>query len=106
MRPDLLRGQLDALVLAVLADGPRHGYALIDELRRRSAGALELAEGTLYPALHRLERDGLLESRWAHDAPRRRRVYALTGRGRPALAGRREEWWAITALGDRVLGAA
>src|SRR4051794_41925997 len=73
MRTDLLRGQLDALLLAVLAEGPRHGYAIAEELRGRTGGELELAEGTLYPALHRLERDGLLESRWSTDAPRRPR---------------------------------
>jgi DNA-binding PadR family transcriptional regulator len=92
MRTDLLRGQLDALLLAVLAEGPRHGYAIADELRGRTGGELELAEGTLYPALHRLERDGLLESRWSTDTPRRRRVYAVTARGRAALADRRAEW--------------
>jgi PadR family transcriptional regulator len=92
MRTDLLRGQLDALLLAVLSDGPRHGYAIVEELRGRTGGELHLAEGTLYPALHRLERDGLLESRWATDAPRRRRVYAVTPAGRAALADRRDEW--------------
>src|SRR4051794_41616922 len=75
MRTDLLRGQLDALLLAVLAEGPRHGYAIVEELRGRTGGELELAEGTLYPALHRLERDGLLESRWSTDAPRRPRGF-------------------------------
>lgn len=92
MRTDLLRGQLDALLLAVLAQRPLHGYAIVEELRARTAGELELAEGTLYPALHRLERDGLLESSWSTDAPRRRRVYALTARGRAALSDRRAEW--------------
>jgi PadR family transcriptional regulator, regulatory protein PadR len=92
MRTDLLRGQLDALLLAILAERPRHGYAIVEELRGRTAGELELAEGTLYPALHRLERDGLLESRWSTDAPRRRRVYAITARGRAALSARRDEW--------------
>jgi PadR family transcriptional regulator, regulatory protein PadR len=92
MRTDLLRGQLDSLLLAVLAEAPRHGYAIAEELRGRTGGELELAEGTLYPALHRLERDGLLESSWATDAPRRRRVYALTARGRAALSDRRAEW--------------
>jgi DNA-binding PadR family transcriptional regulator len=105
MRADVLRGQLDSLVLAVLAEGPLHGYAVIERLRARSEGALELAEGTLYPALHRLERDGLLESRWSHDAPRRRRVYALTPRGRAALGERRDEWRAFARVMDGVLRA-
>src|SRR5918912_1050932 len=105
MRADLLRGQLDGLVLAVLAEGPLHGYAIIERLRARSAGALELAEGTLYPALHRLERDGLLESTWSHEAQRPRRVYALTRRGRAALTDRRDEWRAFARVVDGVLGA-
>ena len=105
MRAELLRGQLDAMLLSVLADGPLHGYALAEEVRRRSGGALELAEGTLYPALHRLERDGLLESRWATDAPRRRRVYAITRRGRAALAERRAEWRGFVRSVGAVLGA-
>ena len=68
------RGQLDLLLLSAVSSGPAHGYRMIERLRERSEGAFDLREGTVYPALHRLERDGLLESRWADDAPRRRRV--------------------------------
>ena len=85
-------GQLDLLLLSAVSSGPAHGYRVIERLRERSEGAFELREGTVYPALHRLERDGLLESRWADDAPRRRRVYALTPRGRGALELKRREW--------------
>src|SRR4051794_19225634 len=106
MRTDLLRGQLDSLLLAVLAEGPRHGYAIAEELRGRTAGELELAEGTLYPALHRLERDGLLESRWSTDAPRRRRVYAVTTRGRAALADPRTQGRGLLPGGGAVPGPA
>ena len=60
MRPELLKGHLDALLLAVLENGPRHGYAIIEALRDGSAGALALPTGTVYPALHRLERAGLI----------------------------------------------
>ena len=87
--PDLLRGHLDAVLLAVLADRPVHGYAVIEALRQRSGGAFDLAEGTVYPALHRFEREGLLSSTWHPEAGRPRRVYALTPRGADALAGRR-----------------
>lgn len=89
---EALKGHLDLLVLAVLADGPAHGYAVIEMLRQRSEGVFDLPEGTIYPALHRLESQGLLHSRWKEDTSRRRRVYELTSRGRQALAKRQEEW--------------
>jgi PadR family transcriptional regulator PadR len=88
-----LRGHLDLLLMATLTrTGPTHGYALIAALRERSAGTFDLAEGTVYPALHRLERDGNVTSRWSDDAPRRRRVYELTAAGHAALAVRAQEW--------------
>jgi PadR family transcriptional regulator, regulatory protein PadR len=58
------QGQLDGLLLAVLQEGPLHGYAIASELRARSGGALEVPEGTLYPVLHKLEREGLVRSHW------------------------------------------
>ena len=103
MKAETLKGHLDALVLAVLADEPLHGYAVIEALRRRSDGAFELAEGTLYPVLHRLEADGLLASSWSEAAGRRRRVYRLTRNGRRALARRREEWSNFVHAVDAVL---
>jgi PadR family transcriptional regulator, regulatory protein PadR len=88
-----LRGHLDLMLLATLGHtGPTHGYALIAALRDRSANAFDLPEGTVYPALHRLERAGLVASRWAADSPRRRRVYELTPEGERALAGKQAEW--------------
>ena len=103
MKAETLKGHLDALVLAVLADEPLHGYAVIEALRRRSEGAFELAEGTLYPVLHRLEADGLLASSWSEAAGRRRRVYRLTRNGRRMLARRREEWSSFVRAVDAVL---
>jgi DNA-binding PadR family transcriptional regulator len=91
MRAEALKGHLDSLILAVLASEPLHGYAIIVELKRRSGGRLALPEGTVYPALHRLEGSGLLASAWS-DGQRRRRVYRLTPRGRRALGERRGEW--------------
>ena len=105
MRNETTRGQLDLLVLSVLAAGPLHGYAVVSELRRRSGGELEMAEGTLYPALHRLERGGLLASEWDEEAPRRRRVYRLTRDGHGALAGRRREWTTFAAAVHKVVSA-
>jgi DNA-binding PadR family transcriptional regulator len=65
MKGEGLKGHLDFLILAVLQDGPMHGYALIEALRRRSGGVFDLPEGTIYPALHRLELTGLLSSKWS-----------------------------------------
>jgi len=92
MRAESLKGHLDGLVLATLRDGPTHGYAVIEALKERSEGAFDLAEGTVYPVLHRLEAEGLLSSTWSTTAGRRRRVYRLTRRGRAVVAQRREEW--------------
>jgi PadR family transcriptional regulator, regulatory protein PadR len=92
MRPEVLKGHVDALILAVVADAPMHGYAIIEELKRRSGGSLSLPEGTVYPALHRLEAAGLLSSAWSHGEGRRRRVYELTRRGERELGVRRGEW--------------
>jgi transcriptional regulator len=87
-----LKGNLDLLLLAVLRDGPAHGYAIISALRERSDGAFDLAEGTIYPALHQLEAAGHVTSRWDDTGARRRRVYSLTARGRRELAAERERW--------------
>ena len=103
MRAETLKGHLDALILAVLSERPLHGYAVIEELRRRSEGAFDLAEGTLYPVLHRLEADGLLTSTWYDASGRRRRVYRLTRRGRAVLARRRQEWAGFVVAVDAVL---
>jgi transcriptional regulator len=100
-----LKGNLDLLVLEVLSERPAHGYDVIASLRARSDGLFDLPEGTVYPALHRLERAGLLSSRWTSDAARRRRVYALTGAGRAALVAEREQWSRFAAAVGSVLGA-
>jgi PadR family transcriptional regulator, regulatory protein PadR len=93
MEGEMLKGHLDMIVLAALKAGPAHGYAVIQEIQRRSGGAFDLPEGTVYPALHRLEQAGLLSSRWTiADSGRKRRVYALTRRGQRALADHRALW--------------
>jgi PadR family transcriptional regulator PadR len=98
-----VRGHLDGLLLAILADGPAHGYAVIEELKRRSEGVFSLPEGTVYPALHRLEQDGLLTSAWQSGSPRPRRVYRLTRKGRRSLATRREQWERFSHAVEAVL---
>jgi len=83
MRRELAKGDLPALVLAVLGGGPRHGYAIAREVERLSEGALHLREGTLYPALRVLEQDGLIVGTWeAQPKGADRKVYALTESGR------------------------
>jgi PadR family transcriptional regulator PadR len=103
MKPEILKGHLDALVLAALEHEPAHGYAIIQRLRRRSDDVFRLPEGTVYPALHRLERDGLVKSRWTVPSGRRRRVYRLTRDGREALAVRRLEWRTFSRAVEAVL---
>ena len=98
-----LKGHLDSLILAVLAAEPAHGYAIMQELKTRSGGAFDLPEGTIYPALHRLEASGLLASDWSTASGRRRRVYRLTRRGRAKLESRKLEWRAFSGAVEAVL---
>jgi PadR family transcriptional regulator, regulatory protein PadR len=99
------REVLDLLLLVSVRSRPLHGYALIEQLRRLSAGGFDLPEGTVYPALHRLEREGLLASRWSPALGRRRRTYRLTRRGRSALADRQQAWREFAAHVEAVLAA-
>ncbi|WP_049575586.1 PadR family transcriptional regulator [Nonomuraea sp. SBT364] len=92
MNPDALRGHMDALLLSVLEREPLHGYAIIEALQERSAGALSVPTGTVYPALRRLERTGSLASEWATVGGRRRRTYRLTDAGRRQLEAERSAW--------------
>ena len=104
MRREQLKGHLDLLLLTVLADGPAHGYAIIGELRERSAEEFTLPEGTIYPALHRLEAAGLLRSSWAEQAGRRRRLYELTAKGVSVLADLQGEWRRFSTGVQAVVG--
>lgn len=106
MRAETLKGHLDLLLLAVVEDGPRHGYAVIEELRRRTGDALDLPEGTVYPALHRLELAGLLASAWDETTGRRRRVYSLTANGRTTVKEKRHEWQAFAQAVQNVIEGA
>jgi len=103
VKPDVLRGHLDGMVLSVLEGEPLHGYAVMEALQQRSGGTLDLPTGTLYPALRRLERAGYLHSEWSTVGGRRRRTYRLTATGERLLADERTEWRAFAALVDGVL---
>lgn len=89
---EALKGHLDLLLLASLSAEPLHGYGVLTRLREISDGTFDLPEGTIYPALHRLQRGGHLDSSWEVVNGRRRRVYRLTSRGKRELGGRREAW--------------
>jgi DNA-binding PadR family transcriptional regulator len=106
MEAEMLKGHLDAIVLAALEAGPAHGYAIIETIKSRSASTFDLPEGTVYPALHRLEQAGLLASTWmTPPSGRRRRVYSLTKAGSAALADRRKAWGRFAQAVDTLLTA-
>jgi PadR family transcriptional regulator PadR len=98
-----LKGHLDLLLLAVLREQPQHGYAIVEALAERSDGAFVLPEGTIYPALHRLERAGLLSSHATEVSGRRRRVYQLTAQGSATLEEFERNWERFAHGVDAVL---
>ena len=103
-RPELFKGTLDLLVLKVLAGGQAHGYEVLERIAARSDGELVIEEGSLYPALHRLARAGLLESEWGvSDNNRRARYYRLSSKGREQLAERERRWDRLSTAIGRVL---
>ncbi len=103
--PDALRGHVDAMLLAVLSAGPVHGYGAVERIRERSGGVLDFPSGTVYPALKRLERRGLIEGEW-ETGGRSKRVYRLTSAGLAALETERSDWTTTASLITSVLGAA
>ena len=100
-----LKGHLDAVLLAALEDGSRHGYAVKEALRERSDGRFDLPTGTIYPALHRLERAGLISGSWSTVDGRRRRTYRLTAAGRQRLHADRDNWRQFAATVSTLLEA-
>lgn len=102
---ELLKGAADTLVLSTFAGGEMYGYQIVKEIERRSEGFFALKEGTLYPILHRLERQGLLSARWeTMPSGSERRYYALTARGRRTLTAKLEEWNSFSHAVARVTG--
>ena len=101
---DRLHGTLDALILKTLSWGPRHGYAITRWLRETSADALHVEEGSLYPALYRLERQGFVEAEWGvSEVGRRARVYRLTPAGRRQLQAELEGFRRFVAAVSPIL---
>ena len=101
-RIELLQGTLDFIILQTLRWGPRHGYGLAQMIRAGSRSVLQVYTGSLYPALHRLERAGFIEADWDTSENKQRvRVYRLTAAGRKQLAAERSRW---EALSDAIAG--
>ncbi len=103
-RQELLKGNTDTLLLALLQNDAMYGYQIVKEVNQRSNGYFAFKEGTLYPALHRLERAMLIEGRW-EDTPTsvRRRYYFITVRGRQELTDRLSEWQRFSRAMDSVM---
>jgi DNA-binding PadR family transcriptional regulator len=102
-RAESLKGHLDMLLLAAVSVEPAHGYGLVVRLRGLSGGTLDLPEGTIYPALYRLERASLVASEWRTVGGRRRRVYRLTDGGRAALLEQVRDWRRFSEAIDTVV---
>ncbi len=105
MKPsELLQGTLDLLILRTLVFGPAHGHSIAKRIRASSGDVLQVEAGSLYPALHRLEKRGLLSSKWDHsDLGKRARFYRLTAAGRKRLVAERSIWERLSGAIGRVL---
>jgi transcriptional regulator len=103
MADDRIRGHLEALLLAALAAGPAHGYGIARQLSEASDGALSIPEGSLYPALHRLEDAKSVASTWDNNAGRRRRLYAITRSGKEQLVEERSRWRSFKSSIDAIM---
>lgn len=101
---EILKGSTAILLLTLLQSGPMYGYQIVQEVKRRSEGDLDLKEGSLYPALHKLEEQGLVEGYWQERADgRQRRYYRLTPEGMAAAEERRSQWRTFETAMRRVL---
>jgi PadR family transcriptional regulator PadR len=102
---EFLTGTVGVLILGLLNEREMYGYELLREAERRSASAFQLKEGTLYPALHQMERSGLLKGRWRDsDNGRSRKYYSLTARGRRQAQSKLRQWLQISAAMRSILG--
>ena len=103
-RVEILQGTLDMLILRTLQWGPQHGHGIGQMLRARSEEALQIEHGTLYPALHRLQREGWLQSEWRQsEANRRAKFYRLSAAGKKQLSREQSKWDAIVRTIARVM---
>ena len=106
-KADLLQGTLDLLILKIVALGPVHGYGISQRIRRISEEVLMVQQGSLYPALHRLEKRGLLEADWGEsDNGRQAKFYRLSAKGRKQLAAEEDTWNRLSRAVELILATA
>jgi len=105
-RSDLLQGTLDMLVLKIVALGPIHGYGIAQRIQQISKDVLEVQQGSLYPALHRLEKRGLLSAEWREVGGREAKFYSLTKTGRSQLDAEQENWRRLAGAVGTILRTA
>lgn len=107
MNPDLLRGNLELIVLTILERQPLYGFAIIQEAKDRTEGYFDFKEGSLYPALHRMEQEGLLAAQYGEDGRngKPRKYYAVTDKGHETLRAKRQEFSAFTQAVTRLAGS-
>lgn len=103
LSPELLRGSLELMVLSVLSDGPKYGYLIQQQLRTASRAMVDVQAGTLYPVLHRLEKDKAIRAKWDETTGRPRKWYELTAAGKKRLAQRTQTWEAYVECVQRVI---
>jgi PadR family transcriptional regulator PadR len=101
---ELVKGTTGMLVLRLLADTPMHGYEIIRKMEALSEGVFSLKEGTLYPVLHALEAEELLEAAWEGETDRKRKVYHITKKGLKRLEERHAEWETVKGAVDKIMG--
>ena len=103
-KPDLLQGTLDLLILKTIATAPMHGYAIAQRILVTSRETLEVQQGSLYPALHRMEQEGWIRADWGKTEKKRdARFYSLTAKGRKQLMQEEESWARLTEGVERVI---
>ncbi|WP_352404577.1 PadR family transcriptional regulator [Sporanaerobacter acetigenes] len=101
---ELIKGSTDMLVLSLLEEKTMYGYEIIKEMENKSKGVFELKEGTLYPLLHKLEDEGLLQSQWGSgDGKRKRKYYSITPKGKKAIEEKKNEWGVFAEAVKRIL---
>lgn len=99
IRKELVAASAEPLILSLLAKGESYGYAIIQEIKERSGGKLQWTDGMLYPVLHRMERRGLLKSRWGEsETGRKRKYYSIKKDGKTAMAKHQEQWSLIHSV--------
>ncbi len=100
---ELLRGNTDSLLLALIGYSPMYGYSLMKEIEARTNGRLRFKDGTIYPALHRLEQEGLIKGEWVSANGLERRYYSLTEKGEQVLVQRKKQWRQFSTAVNRII---